>query len=83
MESSKFEEGVCCEGTKSKWPFLQGPRMYNSGSKGAITPVMQKFHGRSKARDLEKRGGSIEVYEMLKDSPQPHCSAGNSVSTFV
>lgn len=57
--------------------------MYNSRSKSAITPVMQKFHGRSEARVLEKRRGLIEAYEMLKDSPQPHCSAENDVSSLV
>lgn len=58
--------------------------MYNSRSRGAITPVMQEFHDRPEARVFEREKGElIDAYEMLKDSPQPHCSAENDVSILV
>ena len=51
--------------------------MYNR-RKNAITPVMQKVmvvpeFGSDKI-------GFGDVYEMLKDSPQPHCSARRFIS---
>jgi len=32
---------------------------------------------------LREKGELIDAYEMLKDSPQPHCSADNDVSILV
>jgi hypothetical protein len=57
--------------------------MYSSRNRGAVTPVMQMFHGRPKAKVFEREVRVIDAYEMLKDSPQPHCSAGDDVSNLV
>jgi hypothetical protein len=57
--------------------------MYNSRSSNAITPVMQKFHSRPKARVFEEKKVLVDAYEMLKDSPQPHCSAEDDVSNLA
>ncbi|RZK31673.1 MAG: hypothetical protein EOO61_17750 [Hymenobacter sp.] len=49
-----------------------------SRRRNAITPVMQKVMVVPEF-GLNKRGFG-DAYEMLKDSPQPHCSARRYVS---
>lgn len=49
-----------------------------SRRRNAITPVMQKVMVVPEF-DSDKRGFG-DAYEMLKDSPQPHCSARRYVS---
>jgi hypothetical protein len=44
---------------------------------------MQDFQCRPKARAREKEEEFVDAYEMLNDSPQPHCSAEDDVSNLV